>query len=161
TSSGACATARSLPPIPGAPRGWNGRRRPRRPPRTSRAPRWSRGSRTTTSRSSRGRQSRRGRPPLADAALESVHAHVAHQFDDAEQQREASTLGMWVFLAQEVMFFGGLFTCYVVYRTLHATGFAHASHHLDVVLGTTNTAVLITSSLTMALAVWASQMGRR
>jgi cytochrome c oxidase subunit III len=98
---------------------------------------------------------------LADAAAQVVHAHVAHQFDDADQQREASTLGMWVFLAQEVLFFGGLFTCYVVYRTLYPTGFAHASHHLDVVLGAVNTAVLITSSLTMALAVWASQMDRR
>ena len=98
---------------------------------------------------------------MADAAVESAHAHVAHHFDDAEQQREASTLGMWVFLVQEVMFFGGLFTLYVVYRTLHPDGFAHASHHLDVVLGATNTAVLITSSLTMALGVWASQMDRR
>jgi cytochrome c oxidase subunit 3 len=77
-------------------------------------------------------------PPLADpAATQAVH--VAHHFDDAEQQREASTLGMWAFLVQEVMFFGGLFTCYVVYRTLHPDGFAHASHHLDVVLGTINT----------------------
>jgi cytochrome c oxidase subunit 3 len=96
------------------------------------------------------------------AAAETIHhSHVAHHFDDAEQQREASTLGMWVFLVNEVMFFGGLFTVYVVYRTLHPEGFAHASHHLDVVLGTINTAALITSSLTMALAVWASQMGRR
>ena len=98
---------------------------------------------------------------MADAALDSAQVHVAHHFDDAEQQRQASTLGMWVFLAQEVMFFGGLFTLYVVYRTLHPEGFAHASHHLDVRLGATNTAVLITSSLTMALGVWASQMDRR
>jgi cytochrome c oxidase subunit III len=100
---------------------------------------------------------------LADAAAEIAHhhAHVAHHFDDAEQQREASTLGMWVFLANEVMFFGGLFTVYIVYRTLHPDGFAHASHHLDVTLGTINTVVLITSSLTMAMAVWASQVGRR
>jgi cytochrome c oxidase subunit III len=97
---------------------------------------------------------------LADAAAQSLHAHVAHHFDDADQQRDASTFGMWVFLVTEVMFFGGLFTVYVVYRTLHPDGFAHASHHLDVVLGTVNTAALITSSLTMALAVWASQMGR-
>jgi cytochrome c oxidase subunit III len=100
---------------------------------------------------------------LADAAAEVAHhhAHVAHHFDDAEQQREASTLGMWVFLVNEVMFFGGLFTVYIVYRTLHPDGFAHASHHLDVTLGTINTVVLITSSLTMAMAVWASQVGRR
>ncbi len=101
---------------------------------------------------------------MADAvahSAESQVAQVAHHFDDAEQQRDASTLGMWAFLVNEVMFFGGLFTVYVVYRTLHAEGFAHASNHLDVTLGTINTAVLIASSLTMALAVWASQMGRR
>ena len=93
---------------------------------------------------------------MADATVDAAQVHVAHHFDDAEQQRQASTLGMWVFLAQEVMFFGGLFTLYVVYRTLHPEGFAHASHHLDVGLGATNTTVLITSSLTMALGVWAS-----
>jgi cytochrome c oxidase subunit 3 len=72
---------------------------------------------------------------LADAAT--THpVHVAHHFDDAEQQREASTLGMWAFLVQEVMFFGGLFTCYVVYRVVHPEGFARmCSHQLDVVLG--------------------------
>jgi cytochrome c oxidase subunit 3 len=84
---------------------------------------------------------------------------VAHHFDDAEQQREAATLGMWVFLATEVMFFGGLFTAYVAYRALYPDAFGHASDHLDVRLGTTNTAVLITSSLTMALAVRAAQVG--
>ena len=84
----------------------------------------------------------------------------AHHFDDFEQQRESSTLGMWVFLATEVLFFGGLFTVYTVYRVLFPGTFAHASHHLDVRLGTFNTAVLITSSLTMAMAVWAAQTRR-
>jgi cytochrome c oxidase subunit 3 len=84
---------------------------------------------------------------------------VAHHFDDAEQQHEAATLGMWVFLVTEVMFFGGLFTAYVAYRALYPGAFGHASNHLDVRLGTTNTAVLITSSLTMALAVRAAQVG--
>jgi len=84
---------------------------------------------------------------------------VAHHFDDAEQQREAATFGMWVFLVTEVMFFGGLFTAYVAYRALYPDAFGHASNHLDVRLGTTNTAVLITSSLTMALAVRAAQVG--
>ena len=88
-------------------------------------------------------------------------AAVAHQFDDAEQQRAASTLGMWAFLAQEIMFFGGAFSAYVAYRTLYPDAFAHASHHLDVRLGMFNTAVLIASSLTMALAVYAAQTGRR
>ena len=92
---------------------------------------------------------------------EAVHGAHAHHFDDAIQQREASTLGMWIFLVTEVMFFGGLFTLYVTYRALYSGAFAHASHHLDVRLGTFNTAVLITSSLTMALAVYAAQVGRR
>ena len=86
---------------------------------------------------------------------------LQHHFDNLEQQREAGTLGMWVFLMTEVMFFGGIFTAYVVYRTLHAAGFAAASHELDVTLGAINTAVLICSSLTMALAVYAAQTGKR
>ena len=94
---------------------------------------------------------------MADA----THAGHAHHFDDALQQRDASTLGMWIFLVTEVMFFGGLFTLYVTYRALYPDAFAHASHHLDVTLGTFNTAVLITSSLTMALAVHSAQTGRR
>ena len=85
----------------------------------------------------------------------------AHQFDDAEQQRDASTLGMWVFVAQEILFFGGLFTAYTVYRSAHPEAFAHASHHLDIMLGGFNTVVLIASSLTMALAVHAAQLGKR
>jgi cytochrome c oxidase subunit 3 len=88
-------------------------------------------------------------------------AASAHQFDDAEQQHDASTLGMWVFLVTEIMFFAGMFTIYVAYRSLYPEGFAHASHHLDVMLGAINTTVLITSSLTMALAVHAAQVGRR
>jgi cytochrome c oxidase subunit 3 len=91
---------------------------------------------------------------------EAAHA-CAHQFDDAAQQREAATLGMWIFLVTEVMFFGGMFTAYVAYRSLFPEAFGQASHHLDVTLGMTNTAVLITSSLTMALAVHGAQVGRR
>jgi len=86
---------------------------------------------------------------------------VAHQFDDAEQQHEASTFGMWLFLVTEILFFGGLFTCYVVYRALYPEAFAAGSHHLDLTLGALNTVVLIGSSLTMALAVHAAQLGRR
>jgi cytochrome c oxidase subunit 3 len=85
----------------------------------------------------------------------------AHQFDDAEQQHEASWIGMWIFLATEVMFFGGLFTGYTVYRSAYAQAFADASNHLDVWLGTINTAVLIGSSFTMALAVRNAQLGDR
>jgi cytochrome c oxidase subunit 3 len=86
---------------------------------------------------------------------------VAHQFDDAAQQHDSSMLGMWVFLATEIMFFGGLFMGYTVYRTLHPAAFEAASRHLDVVLGACNTGVLLTSSLTMALAVRSAQLGER
>ena len=88
-------------------------------------------------------------------------AHVAHHFDDAAQQYTAATLGMWVFLVQEIMFFGGMFTAYVVYRTLYPDAFAHASAHLEIGYGAFNTVALITSSLTMALAVRAAQQGKQ
>lgn len=84
----------------------------------------------------------------------------AHHFDDVEQQREASWLGMWVFLATEIMFFGGMFLGYTIYRMAYPQAFASASNHLDVWLGTVNTAVLICSSFTMALAVRAAQLGQ-
>jgi cytochrome c oxidase subunit 3 len=86
---------------------------------------------------------------------------LEHQFDDLEQQHEASWLGMWVFLTTEVMFFGGLFLGYAVYRGSYPHAFGMASEHLDIVLGTINTAVLLCSSLTMALAVHATQLGTR
>ncbi|HKY31570.1 MAG TPA: cytochrome c oxidase subunit 3 family protein [Candidatus Polarisedimenticolia bacterium] len=86
---------------------------------------------------------------------------LGHHFDDPAQQTESSTFGMWVFLATEVLFFGGLFTAYAVYRSAYPHAFAEASRHLDVTLGTINTAVLIGSSLTMAMAVHAAQVGRR
>jgi len=92
---------------------------------------------------------------------ETAHSALAHQFDSLGQQTDAGSLGMWVFLATEVLFFGGLFTTYTVYRVFYSAGFSAASHELDIVLGTINTAVLITSSLTMALAVHAAQLGRR
>lgn len=85
----------------------------------------------------------------------------AHQFDDVEQQHEASTLGMWIFLATEVMFFGGLLLGYLVYRFSYPDAFAQGSRHLDLVLGSVNTAVLLLSSFTMALAVHSAQTGRR
>jgi cytochrome c oxidase subunit 3 len=88
-------------------------------------------------------------------------APLAHQFDSLSQQNEAAMLGMWVFLATEVLFFGGLFVTYTVYRHWYPAAFTAASHELDITLGAINTAVLITSSLTMALAVRAAQIGRR
>ena len=89
------------------------------------------------------------------------HPALAHHFDDLAQQKEAATLGMWVFLVTEVLFFGGLFAAYSIYRSWYPDAFAAASHSLDITFGAVNTAVLITSSLTMALAVRASQTGER
>ena len=85
------------------------------------------------------------------------HPYLQHHFDNMAQQAEASTLGMWVFLVTEIMFFGGLFMAYLVYRHASPMGFQEASHHLDIFWGTANTALLIISSLTMAFAVRAAQ----
>jgi cytochrome c oxidase subunit 3 len=84
----------------------------------------------------------------------------AHQFEDAEQQQEAATLGMWLFLATEVLLFGALLMAYAMYRGQYPTVFAEASRHLNVYLGTFNTAVLLCSSLAMAFAVNEAQQGR-
>src|SRR5438045_9712781 len=78
---------------------------------------------------------------------------VGQQFDNIEQQREAAKLGMWIFLATEVLFFGGLFLGYTIYRFTYGQVFVETSRKLDVVLGGTNTAGLLISSLLMALAV--------
>lgn len=78
---------------------------------------------------------------------------VRHHFRSAEQQRESETLGMWVFLATEIMFFGVLFVAFTVYRMYYPQAFGQGSADMNVLLGSINTAVLITSSLTMALAV--------
>jgi cytochrome c oxidase subunit 3 len=97
------------------------------------------------------------------AATAEVHGHPAlqHHFENMEQQREAGTLGMWVFLVTEIMFFGGMFLAYTLYRSAHPAAFATASNHLDITLGAVNTGVLILSSFTMAMAVWCTQVGRR
>ena len=97
---------------------------------------------------------------LPDAAAHH-HPALAHQFDNLEQQKEAATLGMWVFLVTEVLFFGGLFAAYSIYRSWYPAAFAAGSHEMVVWAGATNTVVLITSSLTMALAVHAAQAGDR
>jgi cytochrome c oxidase subunit III len=88
-------------------------------------------------------------------------AALAHQFDDAAQQRDAANFGMWVFLVTEIMFFGGLFAGYAIYRTMYPDAFALTSRYMNVTLGTVNTIVLITSSLTMALAVFSSRTNER
>jgi cytochrome c oxidase subunit 3 len=89
------------------------------------------------------------------------HRALAHHFDNMEQQREAGSIGMWVFLVQEIMFFGGLFLAYAIFRAKFPEAFAAASNHLDIRLGAVNTVVLIVSSLTMALAVYFAQTGKR
>ena len=90
------------------------------------------------------------------------HAHppeLQHHFDTLEQQHEAATLGMWLFLVTEVMFFGGLLMAYLLYRVWYPEAWSEGSSELDIVLGGVNTAVLIASSLTMALGVRAAQTG--
>ena len=94
------------------------------------------------------------------------HSHaetlaLREQFDTEAQQKDASTLGMWIFLITEIMFFGGLFLAYTVYRRWYADIFAVASCSLDVYIGAANTVVLLCSSLTMVLAVRAAQLGKR
>ena len=86
---------------------------------------------------------------------------LQHQFEDMGQQAESDSIGMWMFLVQEIMFFGGLFTVYLVFRSKFPMAFAAGSNHLDVFWGTANTLVLIISSLTMALAVHYAQLGKR
>ena len=86
---------------------------------------------------------------------------LREQFETPAQQKDASTLGMWVFLVTEIMFFGGLFLAYAIYRREFAGVFALASNTLDVVIGAVNTAVLLCSSYTMVLAVRAAQIGSR
>jgi len=89
------------------------------------------------------------------------HPFLQHHFEDLGQQHEASTLGMWMFLATEILFFGGILMAYTLYRNMYPEAWAEASHHQDLVLGTVNTAVLIFSSLTMALGVRFAQTGKR
>src|SRR6476660_3357542 len=88
------------------------------------------------------------------------HRSLQHHFENMEQQREAGTLGMWVFLVTEIMFFGGMFLAYTVYRSRYPWAFASASNHLDITLGAVNTGVLILSSFTMAMAVYFTQIGK-
>jgi len=92
------------------------------------------------------------------------HSHppgLRHQFEDMGQQVDSVTIGMWTFLAQEIMFFGGLFTAYLVFRSRYPIAFAAGSNILDAFWGWLNTLVLIVSSLTMALTVYFAQKGNR
>ena len=99
-------------------------------------------------------------------ASEAEQAHLEtlalrEQFDTEGQQKEASTLGMWIFLITEIMFFGGMFAAYTIYRSAYSTVFAIASSSLNVTVGAINTCVLLLSSFTMVMAVRASQLGQR
>lgn len=96
------------------------------------------------------------RPPMANG-----DTAVAPQFDDAEQQRTASNLGIWIFLATEILFFGVLFAAYAITRVRFPEAFAAGSRLTNLPLAGTNTAVLVTSSLTMALGVHAARHGAR
>jgi cytochrome c oxidase subunit III len=99
---------------------------------------------------------------MSHAATQEVHGHPAlqHHFENMDQQREAGTLGMWVFLVTEIMFFGGMFLAYTLYRSSYSDAFATASNHLDITLGAVNTGVLILSSFTMAMSVYFTQIGK-
>ena len=109
---------------------------------------------------------------MSDAAAITGHAHahahahghhpdLQHHFDTLEQQHEAATLGMWLFLVTEVLFFGGLFMAYMLYRVWHHEAWVAGSKELSFTLGGFNTVVLIGSSLTMAMAVHAAALGHR
>jgi cytochrome c oxidase subunit 3 len=104
------------------------------------------------------------------AVIEAPHGEVdhnhhdpnlAHHFDTPEQQAQTGKLGMWVFLGTEILMFGGLFCAYSVYRHNHPEVFEYAHQYLNKTLGAINTLVLITSSLTMAWGVRASQLGQK
>jgi cytochrome c oxidase subunit III len=101
---------------------------------------------------------------LADLANDRAphhHPRLQHHFDDMGQQHEASSLGMWLFLSTEILFFSGLFLAYAVYRFRFPEAFAEASHHQNIYLGAFNTVVLIVSSLTVAMSVYFAQTNRR
>lgn len=93
------------------------------------------------------------------------HGHgsrfIQHHYDDAQHQFDSGKLGIWLFLAQEVLFFSALFVAYIVYRAYHPEIYAYAHHYLDVKYGAINTAVLIGSSLTAAWAVRCAQLGQK
>jgi len=88
------------------------------------------------------------------------HPALLHHFDDMAQQKEASTFGMWVFLLTELMMFGGLFMAYMIYRLKFYDSFVAGSLSISVRWGLANTLVLLGSSFTMAMAVWAAQQGK-
>jgi cytochrome c oxidase subunit 3 len=99
--------------------------------------------------------------PSANPNMSEEKSIVAEQFEDAQQQAEAAQLGMWTFIATEILFFGGLFLAYSIYRHFYFAGFVAASRRTDLFFGTLNSIILLTSSFTMALAVAAAKENRR
>jgi cytochrome c oxidase subunit 3 len=100
------------------------------------------------------------------APVHDEHAHASlpqhrHHFETEEQQREAGSFGMWLFLLTEIMFFGGMFFAYLLYRNWYYEAFVVASNQLSVPLGAFNTAVLITSGFCMAIGVWAAEVRQK
>jgi cytochrome c oxidase subunit 3 len=105
-------------------------------------------------------------PHTHETAVAAEHEHVMlpqhrHHFETQEQQREAGTFGMWLFLLTEIMFFGGLFFAYLLYRNWYNPAFVVASNQLKISLGAANTAILITSGFFMALGVWAAEVRKK
>lgn len=101
-----------------------------------------------------------------ETAVAEEHPHIflpqhLHHFETEEQQREAGSFGMWLFLLTEIMFFGGLFLSYLVYRNWYYDAFVVGSNQLSIPLGATNTAVLIGSGFFMALGVWAAEVRKK
>ncbi len=99
--------------------------------------------------------------PLATPSARHLRPALHHQFEELEQQYDASSFGMWVFLATEMLFFGGLFTAYIMYRSLYYSGFAAGSHGLEGDFGAAMTFILLASSFTMAMSVHAAREGKR
>jgi cytochrome c oxidase subunit III len=97
---------------------------------------------------------------MSDVTMGPKEPIVSDHFISREQQNEASHIGMWLFLAQEAMFFGGLFCAYAYYRYKYPEVFHQGSQQLDITLGAINTIVLLVSSVTMAMCVWSTQVGR-
>jgi cytochrome c oxidase subunit 3 len=105
-------------------------------------------------------------PHTHETAVPAEHEHVAlpqhrHHFETVDQQREAGSFGMWIFLLTEIMFFGGMFFAYLLYRNWYYAAFASASETLSIQIGTANTAILITSGFFMALGVWAAEVRKQ
>jgi cytochrome c oxidase subunit III len=102
---------------------------------------------------------------ISNSAAAGVHhehpSYQRHHFESVEQQADTSNFAMWLFLLTEIMFFGGLFTAYLIMRNWYYPAFVEGSHQLSIFWGTSNTAVLIASSFTMAMAVWSSEMRRK